>query len=152
MKCTNCGKEIPNDSYFCEYCGTSLHCHKSKDKNPLWNKLTVVLLLCVIVFGVAFCYEHFQYKSVKEKLGAIMGASSRDPDNPIVITDGYGVNNENDVDVMILQRDSLLLEVNKLKDDNKKLRRRVDELDEENGYLTTDVRLAREALEDCMGR
>ena len=24
MKCTNCGKEIANDSVFCEYCGTAI--------------------------------------------------------------------------------------------------------------------------------
>ena len=150
MKCIHCGKEIPDDSNFCEYCGTSFL--KSKNKNPLWNKLTAVLLLCVIALGVAFCYERIQYKFAKERIDAIEGASSQEPEKPVVTADGCTINNGNDIEEIILQRDSLLLEVNTLQEDNQKLRRKVAELDEENGYLTTDVRLAREALEDCMRR
>ena len=148
MKCNHCNSEISEGSNFCEYCGASLL--KRKDKNLLWNKLTTVLSLCVIALGVAFCYEVVQYTSAKEKLEATKDASCQEPEKPVATTDGYSMNNGNDIDGIALQRDSLLLEVNTLQEENKKLRRKVVELDEENGYLTTDVRLAKEALEDCM--
>jgi len=31
MFCTNCGKEIPNDSKFCEYCGEKIYIEKKND-------------------------------------------------------------------------------------------------------------------------
>lgn len=41
MKCNNCGKDIPNESKFCMFCGTiiethkDIECPKCKNKNPL---------------------------------------------------------------------------------------------------------------------
>lgn len=45
MKCSKCGKEIANDSKFCEYCGTKVIV--SKSKNTIWISFTVILSLCV---------------------------------------------------------------------------------------------------------
>ena len=54
MKCTNCGKEIANDSKFCEYCGTKVK--KAKSRKPFW----IVLALCVIALfvGIIIYYEN----------------------------------------------------------------------------------------------
>ena len=46
MKCNHCGKEIPNDSNFCEFCGK-----KVKKKMPVWAVLLIVLG-CVVVLGL----------------------------------------------------------------------------------------------------
>ena len=32
MFCTNCGKQIPNDSVFCEFCGTKIDNAKAADE------------------------------------------------------------------------------------------------------------------------
>lgn len=46
MKCNHCGKEISNDSNFCEFCGK-----KVKKKMPVWAALLIVLG-CVVVLGL----------------------------------------------------------------------------------------------------
>ena len=48
MKCTKCGKEIPNDSIFCEFCGARM----KKSRKALWIILSVVL--AVVIAVVAF--------------------------------------------------------------------------------------------------
>ena len=48
MKCSNCGKEIPNDSIFCEACGARI----KKSRKALWIILSVVL--AVVIAVVAF--------------------------------------------------------------------------------------------------
>ena len=46
MKCSKCGKEIANDSKFCEFCGTQI---KHSDNNkPVWITLAVLFALSVI--------------------------------------------------------------------------------------------------------
>ena len=54
MKCSKCGKEIANDSNYCEYCGTKVT--KAKNKTIIW----IVLVLCVIglFVGVIIYYEN----------------------------------------------------------------------------------------------
>ena len=54
MKCSKCGKEIANDSNFCEYCGTKVP--KAKSRKPLW----IVLVLCIIglFVGIIIYYEN----------------------------------------------------------------------------------------------
>lgn len=46
MKCPNCGKEITDDSKFCEYCGT-----KVVKENKVWikNKIYLTLFLAISV-------------------------------------------------------------------------------------------------------
>jgi len=55
MKCPNCGKEIANDSFFCEYCGTQIKPIKKVRKAP-WVVMTivfgVVLLGCVLIIAL----------------------------------------------------------------------------------------------------
>ena len=55
MKCPNCGKEIANDSQFCEFCGTQL---KKSTKNPNTVWIILALLLCAVVIGVFVYSEH----------------------------------------------------------------------------------------------
>lgn len=48
MYCTNCGKEIENESTFCSFCGTKI---VKKKRN---NKAIIVLIGIIVLFGVAF--------------------------------------------------------------------------------------------------
>lgn len=151
MKCIHCSKEIPNDSHFCEYCGNSLHVHR--DKKKLWILSTVVLSFCVVALIIAYCHEHSLYEYTLDRLTFLQGETSVvEPDGqgteePVAI-EGHGNNSK----WIIQQRDSLQIVVNNLQEQNSRLRKKNEELEDENGYLTTDVRLAKEALIDCMGK
>jgi uncharacterized membrane protein YvbJ len=52
MKCPNCGKEIANDSLFCEFCGTKV----TKEKANKKKKWGVVLALCILIIGGLIYY------------------------------------------------------------------------------------------------
>ncbi len=47
MKCSKCGKEIANDSNYCEYCGTRVK--SSNDNKPIWIILATLFILCFIL-------------------------------------------------------------------------------------------------------
>lgn len=151
MKCKDCGKEIPSDSNFCEYCGTSLHVHR--DMKKTWIISTVMLSFCVVALIIAYCHERSLYEYTLDRLILLQGKTSvvepvgQGSEEPVII-DGHGKDSKG----IIQQRDSLLLEVSELQEKTRKLQNKVNELDEENGYLTTDVRLATEALKECMGK
>lgn len=49
MKCPNCGKEIAEDSMFCEFCGTKIESKKSK---IVWWIIGFVVLLFILLFCV----------------------------------------------------------------------------------------------------
>jgi predicted nucleic acid-binding Zn ribbon protein len=55
MKCPKCGKEIANDSVFCEYCGEQIK-KNNRVKNP-W-RLIAVLLMAVVVGGLVYMLSH----------------------------------------------------------------------------------------------
>ena len=56
MKCPKCGKEIANDSFFCEYCGTQIKPIKKVRKAP-WVVMTIVFgVLTLGLCGLAY-YE-----------------------------------------------------------------------------------------------
>ena len=55
MKCPKCGKEIANDSQFCEFCGTQV-IHSKKNTKIVWVILSVI---CgAVVFGGIILHEH----------------------------------------------------------------------------------------------
>lgn len=62
MRCPNCGKEIANDSVFCEYCGTKLNIEPN---TPMWLKFMNVIglsLLAIALFvNVYFFIENIPY-------------------------------------------------------------------------------------------
>ena len=47
MKCPNCGKEIVNDSVFCEYCGTKVE--TSMPSAPRFNWLKWIGVVCLAI-------------------------------------------------------------------------------------------------------
>ena len=67
MKCTKCGKEIPNDSLFCEFCGVQVKfsdaLHK-KSKRTLWIILSVVLAVVIAVVAFAIIQEQQERQAV----------------------------------------------------------------------------------------
>lgn len=54
MKCPNCGKEIANDSYYCEFCGTRIkEVEQDTDKKAIpKNKNKWPLFLCIFLLIV----------------------------------------------------------------------------------------------------
>jgi len=52
MKCPNCGKEITNDSLYCEYCGTKISAKKSN--RGLWIIAFLVMVAIAVVAVVIF--------------------------------------------------------------------------------------------------
>lgn len=74
MKCPSCGKEIAEDSLFCEYCGTKLESVASvppeqkihsKSRTPLW--MILALLPFVIIGGVVIYYQHCAQQAAIEE-------------------------------------------------------------------------------------
>ena len=51
MKCSNCGKEIANDSIFCEYCGAKLV--NKKNRKALW--ISIIAVVCCAIIGGVVC-------------------------------------------------------------------------------------------------
>lgn len=53
MKCSKCGKEIANDSVFCEYCGEQMG--KSAWQYLQSHAMTLTFVTCTIVLAIIFC-------------------------------------------------------------------------------------------------
>ena len=53
MKCPKCGKEIANDSNFCEYCGAKLNSSLTLlwSQCSLWQKVTITLLVLWFLYA-----------------------------------------------------------------------------------------------------
>lgn len=54
MKCPNCGKEIVNDSIYCEFCGAQIS--KKRSKKSLW--ITLIVVFCVLISGIIIYNEY----------------------------------------------------------------------------------------------
>lgn len=154
MKCPKCGMDLLSEGDYCENCGTKLR--DSKSQNSKWIALVSALVLCFIAMGGIAFHQHSLYVSALERLNAIQCDTpvegSFDQEKPNLIQGSDDQNGENDITKIVQQRDDLLLEVRELQEKTRKLQNKVNELDEENGYLSTDVRLATEALKECMGK
>lgn len=68
MKCLNCGKEIANDSVFCEYCGTKIH--KEISRKAIWGIMAVMILFLVI--GIICINGTRENVSKEETIGEII--------------------------------------------------------------------------------
>lgn len=58
MKCSKCGKEIANDSNFCEYCGVRVvrnEVNKKKSYGKYW-------LIAILIFIVMVIHTMFNFK------------------------------------------------------------------------------------------
>lgn len=150
MKCPKCGMDLLSEGDYCENCGTKLR--DSKSQNSKWIALVSALVLCIIAIGGIAIHQHSLYVSALERLNAIQCDTSVESGELVTDPVNNGQKSENDVAEIIQQRDDLLLEVRELQETTRKLQNKVNELDEENGYLSTDVRLATEALKECMGK
>lgn len=63
MKCPNCGKEIANESKFCEYCGTKVKTKSdNKKKTILWVVLACVTFLVALFVGNMIYHQSDAYE------------------------------------------------------------------------------------------
>ena len=60
MKCPHCGKEIANDSVFCEYCGEQIK-KNNRVKNP-W-RLIAIMLMALVVGGLVYVLSHQSHET-----------------------------------------------------------------------------------------
>lgn len=75
MKCPNCGKEIADDSMFCEFCGTKVKQHENHvntaastnppNKSRLWSFAIVGL---IIVFTTGILISNDDEKTYEERV------------------------------------------------------------------------------------
>ena len=54
MKCPNCGKEIADQSMFCEFCGMQV----SKNRNWKPLSVTIIILVCISILAAVACYQY----------------------------------------------------------------------------------------------
>ena len=54
MICSNCGKEIADDSMFCEFCGVKVEVNKPANRKKLWIILGAVLGVAVLALILVF--------------------------------------------------------------------------------------------------
>ena len=70
MKCPNCGKEIANESLFCEYCGKQIRQNSStklsKRKDKGWMIFSIILLVSNIIVG----YLAIDYSESYHRVGS----------------------------------------------------------------------------------
>ena len=67
MKCKNCGKEIPDDSAFCPYCGNVTNANRTNKK--FWFKnLSLKSILVIIAVGIWMIYDNFKDRSSKKNI------------------------------------------------------------------------------------
>ena len=71
MKCPKCGKEIADDSIYCEYCGTKLENaasvspeqkNHSKSRTTLW--MMILAMLLVVIVGGVVIYNQYNKPTV----------------------------------------------------------------------------------------
>lgn len=67
MKCPNCGKEIANDSRFCEFCGAKVS--KPLNFRILWVALVAIACVSAVAIGSYFAYIQHE-KAVAEAKAA----------------------------------------------------------------------------------
>lgn len=63
MKCSKCGKENPNDSKFCQYCGGLFERDKEKGNSKVIIIILIIILVCALVAGGIFLYLFFESRS-----------------------------------------------------------------------------------------
>lgn len=57
MKCKHCGKEIANESKFCEYCGTE----NKSNKSNRWQRILLIVCVAVVMCCTATALLGFTY-------------------------------------------------------------------------------------------
>ena len=63
MICPHCGKEIANDSKFCEFCGKKIKTKgNNKKKIILWVAIASVISFIALIIGLRFYYESDAYE------------------------------------------------------------------------------------------
>ena len=70
MKCPHCGKEIANDSVYCEFCGEKVMQAPVKKKDKYWNKSLIFIVVIALVHLASICvaysvhWETFAYYGI----------------------------------------------------------------------------------------
>jgi predicted nucleic acid-binding Zn ribbon protein len=89
MKCPNCGKEIANDSVFCEYCGTKVETSMPSATRLNWLKW--LGLICIAV-GIVLALRFMLYAGWFEGLFWYLNSLSAWSENvlPVIATIAVG--------------------------------------------------------------
>ncbi len=73
MKCPNCGKEIANESQFCEFCGTKVGSSETDHtrggfNSSKQNAIVIISVFLCLVFAGGMLYYNSETKKVREEL------------------------------------------------------------------------------------
>ena len=58
MKCPHCGKEIANDSVYCEFCGEKVMQAPVEKKDKYWNKSLIFIVVIALVHLASICVAY----------------------------------------------------------------------------------------------
>lgn len=72
MKCPKCGKEIANDSNFCEFCGTQVRKIRKPKRAP-WIVLSIVFSVFALLFFFVAFVEYKGKKDIREEVVELEG-------------------------------------------------------------------------------
>ena len=111
MKCKNCGKEIPDDSAFCPYCGNVTNANRTNKK--FWFKnLSLKSILVIIAVGI--------WMLVLQNLGIIPVTQDVRVKNTVNVSGNVDVDNTIDVNLQEINgRSDVFFNNPKRGDDNK---------------------------------
>ena len=70
MYCKKCGKQIDDDSKFCEHCGYKFIENEPKDTSKRKHKIVIVTIVIIIIIGILFGLRNL-FNSNKDKAFAI---------------------------------------------------------------------------------
>lgn len=73
MKCPKCGREIDNDSIYCEYCGVKLD--EVQGRIPIWIMLAVLSVLCMLG-GLGIVYNRGNHSQPADEMTDTLGVVS----------------------------------------------------------------------------
>ena len=116
MRCSKCGKEIANDSKFCEFCGTKI--------NKGLNRLIWIALTSIFAFGILLVI-------VLSNIGSINDIETTGNSSAIDLHSGVNTETERLQNIV----DSLTIKNRKLEKENESLKRQKESMERQNESL-----------------
>ena len=83
MYCSKCGKEIANDSKFCEHCGNEVN----NNRHLVIDKRIIIMIVLVLISIVIICIGIYIYKHNNNFTTSSINTANPDPKDNVIIED-----------------------------------------------------------------